>query len=770
MFRLSLIAIVSRAHLIALACFASSAISVVAANDMVGSDAIASSKVVNQSMPGTPDPIAWTWISVYGPAFGCDGTVRATEQLADGRLLLGGDFSACGQTAAANIVIYDPTEGSFSPIVRGNINGVNGPVEALERVGTDVYVGGRFNYAGDERVNKIARYDGQQWHALPSGNSIGLLGGEVNALLVDSGTLYVGGSFNSAGGATLNRIASWDGSAWSDMGGGVTSGGLVQVKNLLPDPSQQGSLFVVGDFDQAGGTTVNNLAVWDGSQWSGIVDSDGAIGLLPVPEAAVVWNGELVISSFFSDNGAPVQPDVRRFDGTDWLSVGNNRPNNPPKALVVHSGTLVAGGLFNEIGSDIANGLARLQGSDWVPFEDLANGLQGTVSTLRSVGSNLIIGGRFSQAGGRNASSIARWDGSQFFALTTSDGAGVQGEIGVMGRFQGDLIIGGLFLSAGGEEASRIARFREQGWEPLGEGLSFPPNALLEHDEGLYVGGAFTQSGFQSLLRIARWEGGVWNTVGEGFNSTVNDLAWHQGELYAGGLFTASGASDINRIARFDGTAWQALGDGVDGSIEAIASFDGDLIVAGSFSTAGGVPAEGLARWDGSTWSSLGDGVAGRITTLMVHEDDLYAGGDFDMIDQMPIENVARFDGTSWSVLGSEPPGGVVNALAARDGWLFAAGEFELSGSETSPNLAVFDGLEWQLIGDGDGHGTDWKINALAFALERPDPTRGAGLTPPIFFGGKFGRAGPHTAANISLIVSQSGRLFNDRFETIDGN
>ena len=38
-----------------------------------------------------------------------------------------------------------------------------------------------------------------------------------------SGYLYAGGNFTTAGGVTANRVAKWDGSAWSPLGSGMNA-------------------------------------------------------------------------------------------------------------------------------------------------------------------------------------------------------------------------------------------------------------------------------------------------------------------------------------------------------------------------------------------------------------------------------------------------------------------------------------------------------------------------------------------------------------------
>ena len=90
------------------------------------------------------------------------------------------------------------------------------------------------------------------------------------ALALDaSGSLYAGGGFTTAGDVTANYIAQWDGTSWSALGSGMSGGNpYAHVKSLAIDDS--GALYAGGDFTTAGGVTVNNIAKWDGSAWSAL--------------------------------------------------------------------------------------------------------------------------------------------------------------------------------------------------------------------------------------------------------------------------------------------------------------------------------------------------------------------------------------------------------------------------------------------------------------------------------------------------------------------
>jgi hypothetical protein len=138
--------------------------------------------------------------------------------------------------------------------VNGNVN-----VIAVSSAG-DVYVGGDFTTAGGASANHIAKWNGSAWSALGSG-----MNDYVYALAVDNATgdVYAGGTFTTAGGVTANRIARWNGSAWSALGSGTNNAVLALAVN-----GTTGDLYAGGNFTTAGGGSANHIAKWDGSSWS----------------------------------------------------------------------------------------------------------------------------------------------------------------------------------------------------------------------------------------------------------------------------------------------------------------------------------------------------------------------------------------------------------------------------------------------------------------------------------------------------------------------
>ena len=107
--------------------------------------------------------------------------------------------------------------------------------------GTDLYVGGNFNdAAGIPEADFVAKWNGSAWSALGSdGSGDGAIPsrgvGDVYALAVSGGDLYVAGAFlNVAGIPEADYVAKWNGSAWSALGSNGSGYGAVQ--GIRPRP------------------------------------------------------------------------------------------------------------------------------------------------------------------------------------------------------------------------------------------------------------------------------------------------------------------------------------------------------------------------------------------------------------------------------------------------------------------------------------------------------------------------------------------------------
>ncbi len=652
--------------------------------------------------------------------------------------------------------------------------------------GHALFVGGCFTTAGSATVNHIAKRDGAGWTALAGPSAVGVDGVnegdhvEVDALAVfdDGGgpALYVGGTFLTAGGISVNNIAKWDGTQWSDFAGpsGIGIDGKVWALAVYDDGGGE-ALYVAGDFATAGGISVNNIAKWDGTQWS-VLGGTSAPGLNNVVWALAVFDGSLYVGGIFTEADGVTVNGIAKWDGASWSAPSGpsgTGMNGGVHGLVVYDdGTgaaLFAGGTFSTAGGVTVNRISKWDGVSWSSLSGpLGTGVGGGFPWVNSLavyddgsGPALFVGGEFTTAGGGVVNQIARWDGTSWSALDGPSGTGMGGVsfprvdcLVVFDPGTGDaLFAGGYFLSAGGVGVNHLAQWDGASWsvlsQPSGAGMSYFVAALESYDDGagamLYAGGDFTRAGVAAAGRIAKWNGSQWSALaglsGEGMNGVVRALAVYDDgggqALYAGGDFTTAAGIAADRVAKWDGIDWSIPGGpsagGMDGLILAFAVYGGGtgtaLYAGGSFETAGGITVNHIGGWDGSGWSALsgssGFGTNDAVHALVVFDDGtgsaLYAGGSFTEAGGQPAKYIAKWDGAEWSALGVLLDDGLygrVSALAVFDDGsgpaLFAGGNFTIADGIFVDNIAKWNGTQWSALDGSFGIGTDGSVRALA--------------------------------------------------------
>ncbi|MGP1345374.1 MAG: FG-GAP-like repeat-containing protein [Phycisphaerales bacterium] len=408
---------------------------------------------------------AFSWSALTGSGgMGVDGQIRALTEFNDGAgvaLYAGGNFTTADGVEVNRIARWDGF--MWSALTGPGGTGVSGQVNALavfdDGGGPALYAGGNFTTAGGVTVNRIAKWDGIGWSALAGPSGVGVSGGPpsagVDALAVfDDGSgpaLYAGGAFTTAGGVTVNRIARWDGSSWSALTGPGGTGVNSTVRALTVFDDGTGSaLYAGGGFITAGGVTVNNIARWDGSEWSALTGPVGT-GVSDQVNALAV----------FDDGGGQALYAGGDFSAAGWIGVP-------------------------------ANKIAKWNGSIWSALTGPGgNGITDDRETYAYISAltvfdngaaaspGLYVGGRFTTAGGVTVNHIARWDGNTWHALTGRTGSGVSGgtnlgsltEVSAVLEFDPDghagpaaprLMVGGEFSgTASGQASAYFAQFGE---------------------------------------------------------------------------------------------------------------------------------------------------------------------------------------------------------------------------------------------------------------------------------------------------------------------
>ncbi|MFM1964542.1 MAG: hypothetical protein RL134_267 [Actinomycetota bacterium] len=360
------------------------------------------------------------------------------------------------------------------------------------------------------------------------------LNGAVNALAWEetASALYAAGDFDDTGGVAYNAcglglgrtgcMATWDGSTWSGLNGGVDG-----VPNALAW-DQDDTLYVGGNFQHAGPSddvVANHAVAWSTADdtWTGL----GA-GLNDVVSALAVdpQDDTLYAGGEFSTAGY-----VAAWDGSSWSSLGTGLNNDVlALALDAQDDTLYAGGRFvNVAGNPLGDGIAAWNGYTWSP---LGAGLNSRVTALAfdAQDDTLYVGGSFDDTAGAGGTvdclnspgalnCVAKWNGSSWSALGTGMDARVLAFAVDTAR---DLLYaGGLFTSAGGGNARRVAVWDAgiESWIPLRWGSADDSNgvgpngvdgtkvgALAVDDSTVYLGGNFTDAGGDSNGdAVAKW-------------------------------------------------------------------------------------------------------------------------------------------------------------------------------------------------------------------------------------------------------------------------
>jgi hypothetical protein len=189
------------------------------------------------------------------------------------------------------------------------------------------------------------------------GGTTGLGHGDVYALAVYQGLLYVGGLFDTAGGVSAAYIASWDGCAWRPLGSGLNN-------NPHDLAAYGGYLYAVGNFTQAGGNSVGYMARWNGSSWSSVGSGLNGVGKNLTVYADPVHGSVLITVGGFTQAGGVSASYVARWNGSSWSAVGSGT-NDFVRTIVADGSDLYVGGDFTQAGGGSANYVARWNGTSW---------------------------------------------------------------------------------------------------------------------------------------------------------------------------------------------------------------------------------------------------------------------------------------------------------------------------------------------------------------------------------------------------------------------
>ncbi|MEZ6037776.1 MAG: hypothetical protein R3F29_09870 [Planctomycetota bacterium] len=672
----------------------------------------------------------FAWQSVGGYP-GADGIVEcAVEWDPDGAgpaptlAVLGGQFSVVGTAVASHLALYEPITDTWA----GLGGGVDGPVYALLPLANgELIVAGDFTNAGGVPCNNVARWDGVGWQPL-GGASNGTDGLVVALAMLPTGEIVVGGAFASAGGVAAANVASWDGTSWSPLGTGCNA----RVNALAV--AANGELFVGGQFTAAGGVAASRVARWNGA-WAGVGNgvtwtvlsmafsaSGDLLAAIANPPQVMRWNGTAWTTAGnglqFHEGSHALRvapsgdllmcgravlgdPSLFRWTGSSWTAIastGGGGVTSIRAFVQFGSGDYLLGGSF----ASPSPCVARFVGGARVAIE---GALQSECIGLAETDTGVVVAattaglrhetptgwGRYGSTSEEVTGPMASWIGDgvvvagafthywtdQWGNTYTSYHPGrvvtptyssylyspdFSASFPTPGYAVTRMPNGHVLVSYSGF-GSRIGEYDEAGQI----GVAGPPlvaTALTARSDQDWIAAA---NGV-IYQRLA----GAWSVIGTAGAEVRCLVTAPNGDVYAGGQFTSIDGVTVDRLARWDGTTWHAVGGGTDGMVRAILPLpNGDVVVGGAFQHAGGVATPHLARWNGTSWSGFGASPGAPVEALTQDRlGRIWVGGLFTRVGGTVCSYLARLDPICAGTVASYGTGcsgtGGANTLTAK--------------------------------------------------------------------------------------------------------
>ena len=254
-------------------------------------------------LAGTAAPIlAQSALDGFDP--NANGTVRVMVVQADGKILVGGDFTSVspngGPAVTRNRIARFNPDGTLDTAFNPNAN--LGLFAIAVQWDGKILVAGKFTNIGGQTRNRIARLDANTGAADsfdPNASS------DVYAIVVQAdGKILVGGQFSTIGGQTRNRIARLDAATGVADSFNPNADGNVFAIALQKD----GKILAGGNFINIGGQQRSRLARLDAA--TGLADSFDATADSYIESIALQADGKVVAGGHFThDPWDKPQPD-----------------------------------------------------------------------------------------------------------------------------------------------------------------------------------------------------------------------------------------------------------------------------------------------------------------------------------------------------------------------------------------------------------------------------------------------------------------------------
>ncbi len=543
----------------------------------------------------------------------------------------GGNSRVPGTTTV--IRVTDSVSSTATVTINHTAAVVNGTVYASATDGTSMYLGGSFSLANYVTTKALIGVDGSSNQILDYRISSRFNSGAIiKAVLVSNGFAFVGGSFTSYNGTTVQNLAKINLSTGAlDTTFTQTTGPNNAVNALAMNGS---ALYIGGSFTGYRALSGNNykyLLKLDST--SGALDTafvptfgtySGNVYALHLANSAIYAGGD-----FSGTNGVTTGSTLIKVNLSTGASTGlyglTSAPG-PVYAITSQSGFLFVGGALTgwKVSSSLSASYKYLIKVDWNSgvldstfnlannYPNNAANTNGTVRALAISGTSLYVGGEFELYRGdakgaylakvsastgvldttsfNNQASNSGPDSTVYSIATSTDGSG--------------LYVGGAFSSYRGNSVgkklvkvnSTTGVLDTANFHASSQVFDNNVNAIAVSDSTVYAGGAFASRGtpVQNLVKynLSNWSVDTSFTQASGANNTVRAVALNGANVYVGGDFTSyRGDTKGLRLVKLDSTTGNmdtvsfnaTAANGPNGIVHSILVNGTELYIAGAF-------------------------------------------------------------------------------------------------------------------------------------------------------------------------------------------
>ena len=658
---------------------------------------------------------------VGGAVGGNNASVSSLAVQADGAILVGGVFTTlAGQTR--KYIGRLNADGTLDSGFNAGAYGGFGVFSLALQADGKILLGGDFTTLGGQPRSFLGRLNADG--TLDSGFNA-RADGEVFSLVVQAdGKILVGGDFTTLDGQTRNNIGRLN--ADGTLDGAFNPGANATVACLALQAD--GKILVGGPFTALGGQPRDYLGRLNADGTLDNAFNPGAAGgdYPYVSSLAVQADGKILVGGWFSTMGGQPRSFLGRLNADGTLDTGFNPGVNfcVCSLAVQADGKILVCGSFNTLGGQPCTYIGRLNNTEPATQSLAYDG--STITWLRggtspevwrtafdystngadwaSLGAGARIAGLpAGQAGGWQLTSVSlpstngtirargyvtggQYDGSAWFVendLVLTYGPPVF--ISQPASGTNDPGTTAVFSALASGSVPLSYQWRKDG-VPLADGGNIAGSAsavlVLTNVLGGNAGGysAVVSNPYGSVTSAVALLNVNLATLDSAFNPEANGYGVYSLALQADGKILVCGGFGLGRL-NADGIFDDAFNAAADDTVDLLAvQADGKILVAGSFTTLDGQPRNGFGRLnaDATLDSAFNPWANAGVGSLAVQADGkLLLGGSFTTLDGQTRNGLGRLnaDGTLDSAFNPGAAG--VNSVALQaDGKILVTGDF----------------------------------------------------------------------------------------------